>query len=199
MHAWIAWLLCALPQGSGIPVVHVDVIELNYCFNKDVEQPAGASYRQWIFWRWKPGHISSDGRPGNPLHAEGWKMTRPWEHVQRIPGGHRLICSYGDRLIDVRARAYRRTFTWVQDDPELMDRRIYPARRRRLVPPPPAALNPEIRDLPDLGLRGAAPQPSLAVGAAAAGALPIARALAFKTAVAPQASPGLLQRHRAAS
>ena len=101
-----AWMLVlAITDGSVI----VDMLELNH-----VHDPKGRCViSQVILWDWE----SSDGK----LHNVGWTLAGGT--VERSGGWHRYRYWDGRRLIVVRSRAFRET--WTHEDMERKDSRVF--------------------------------------------------------------------------
>ncbi len=129
-------MLTIVPQ-SPLVCDRVDLIELNRVYD-DEGRPA---ITQMIFWDWTP----ADGR----FHVVAWRL---WKQAEMQPtrdwaqGEYVLLWHDGELLREVRAPAWRES--WTQHDPEMEDRRqLAKGERRGLsLDAPPMGFKPSLHE-----------------------------------------------------
>ena len=123
----LAYLLCVLGSGgdppSSVPVIHVDALEVNTCYDDSRDQ----CYRQIILWEWLP-YLSHHG-------VVGWTMFDKADlRLVKIESSKRLwhfTMSHEDKRMQVIAKSYQETETHVSQDPERKNQSIWPPKMRR--------------------------------------------------------------------
>lgn len=105
-------VLCILPR-SPVIETRCDVIELNHFYDENGRH----IFDQLIYWDWCDVACR--------FQVRAWRMLKSrsqWPILDRRRGGYVARWFDGERLREVRARAFRET--WTQHDPELLEREI---------------------------------------------------------------------------
>lgn len=115
----VAFLLFALGSSRTPPAtVTVDAIELNTCYDVDKD-----CYQQVILWEWLP-YL-------NRLGVVSWTMRENVTSIERRGEWHYLTIARRDRIRIVRSKSLRETRTHASQDPERLDRYVWPENLRR--------------------------------------------------------------------
>jgi len=118
---WLALFVAIIPQ-DGMLIDDVDTIELNRVFGDWNEKGVPReTLKQFIAWEWN----YKEGRH----QVVWWKLVKPHERVEADSTGWRLRFNDCGKLREIRARAYKETFT--MHDREIEDRNILPVDERR--------------------------------------------------------------------
>ena len=97
-----------------------DLVELNHFYDEN----GSLVFDQILFYDW-------DERAAR-YHVRAWRLVK---HDNQIPQRDHARCDYvaswqdGERLRQVRAKSFRET--WLQYDPELVEREFLPKEQRR--------------------------------------------------------------------
>lgn len=95
---------------------HVDLIELNHCYNEE----GLPIYHQYIFWKW-------DGQLGYRVQA--YRVLKgQFSGPCRYRSGYRARWCDNGVFREITAPYFRET--WTQYDPELDDRQVFPMEKR---------------------------------------------------------------------
>jgi len=120
-------LLVAALIPEPLQSADVDVLELNHRYTEHSDSrpdkpKARIVLSQWIAWQYYP-HAARH-------HVRAWKMVRGSESAEYSEPQQRWLLFWcdGNRIVLVRARTYRET--WTRDDPEIEDRKKLCQERR---------------------------------------------------------------------